>query len=170
MSVDSKRVRGRRKLRYSSFQAVVDDAHRMAAVPHRQLGNWSLAQILKHLGTAIHGSIDGPGFRVRWYYRWFGPIVVKPFLVKGPFPAGFRLPRSGADRLVAKDTTTYEEGISELLAGIERLGWEQKRIPHPVAGKLSVEEWNQLHLRHAELHMSFIVPEEDVVLSRNTKS
>jgi hypothetical protein len=32
---------------------------------------------------------------------------------------------------------------------------------HPVLGKLTHEEWTQLHLRHAELHLSFAVPVSD---------
>lgn len=159
-AIDTKRVGGRRKVRYGSFAEILDDAHRLAAGPHRSLGNWSLGQVLKHLGNAMQSSVDGQGFPVKWYYRWFGPIIVKPMLVKGPFPAGFRLPRRAAEKLVAQDTTTFDEGLAALLAGIERLGRETNRVPHPVAGKLTVNEWNQLHLRHAEMHMSFILSED----------
>jgi Protein of unknown function (DUF1569) len=158
--VDTKRVRGRRKLRYSSFADIVVDANRLAAGPHRALGNWSLPQVLKHLGNAMQSSIDGQGFPVKWYLRWLGPVVIKPWLIKGPFPAGFQLPRSGAAKLVAQDTTTLDEGMAALLAGIERLAREASRVSHPVVGKLTVLEWDQFHLRHAEMHMSFILPEE----------
>jgi len=158
--INTKRVGGRRKLRYNNFAEIVDDAHRLAAGPHRALGNWSLAQVLKHLGIAMHSSIDGKGFPVKWYLRWIGPIVIKPWLIKGPFPAGFRLPRGGAVKLVAANTTTFDEGMTALLAGIERLGRESSRVSHPVVGKLTVLEWDQFHLRHAEMHMSFILPED----------
>jgi len=33
-------------------------------------------------------------------------------------------------------------------------------VSHPLFGKLSREEWNRFHLRHAELHMSFLVQAE----------
>ncbi|MBX9787841.1 MAG: DUF1569 domain-containing protein [Pirellulales bacterium] len=35
---------------------------------------------------------------------------------------------------------------------------ETRRVPHPVIGRLSVDQWNRFHLRHAELHLSFFVP------------
>jgi hypothetical protein len=31
-------------------------------------------------------------------------------------------------------------------------------VPTPVFGPLTVDEWNQFHLRHGEPHMSFVVP------------
>jgi len=159
-AIDTKRVGGRRKVRYRSYQEILDDAHRLAAGPHRSLGNWSLGQVLKHLGNAMQGSVDGQGFPVKWYLRWLGPIVIKPRLIKGPFPAGFRLPLRAAEKLVARDTTTFDEGMAALLAGIERLQRETSRASHPVAGRLTIDEWDQFHLRHAEMHMSFVVPEE----------
>jgi hypothetical protein len=49
--------------------------------------------------------------------------------------------------------------LNELRAAIDRLNREPKRAPSPVFGKMTREEWDQLHLRHAELHLSFFVPE-----------
>ncbi len=42
---------------------------------------------------------------------------------------------------------------------IDRLNREPQRYPSPVFGKMTKEEWDQLHLRHAEMHLSFYVPE-----------
>ncbi len=36
---------------------------------------------------------------------------------------------------------------------------------HPVFGAMNVEQWNQFHLRHAEMHLSFIVPEGAAIAS-----
>jgi hypothetical protein len=33
---------------------------------------------------------------------------------------------------------------------------EPRRKPSPLFGELTIDEWNQLHCRHAELHLSFI--------------
>ncbi len=159
--VDTGKVRGRRKVRYTSFQDVVADAHRLNSNSHRQLGNWSLPMILQHLANGINGSIEGGGFRVKWYYKLIGPIIIKRMLIKGPFPAGFRLPRSAAARLVAQPTVTFEDGMSEFEKSIGRLHRETNRGVHPVAGRLSIPEWDQFHLRHAEMHMSFLIFDED---------
>ncbi len=45
-----------------------------------------------------------------------------------------------------------------LRQAIHRLQTEEKRAPNPVLGKLTREEWDRLHCRHAELHLSFLVP------------
>jgi hypothetical protein len=158
MSVDTRDVEGRRKVRYEALDEVIVDAERLAELPHRALGNWSLGQILKHLGAAMHSCVDGPGFPVKWYLRWFGRFF-KGRVTNGPFPTGFRLPRSAAARLVAQDTTTVEEGLSAFKEGMARLASDPRRVPHPVVGKLTVDEWYLFHLRHAEMHMSFLVEE-----------
>lgn len=158
--INTREVSGRRKVHYDTFQDLVEDAQRLAAGPTCNLGNWSLGQALKHLGLAMKGSIHGPTFKVPWYVRLLGIVYWRRRMVNGPWPAGLILPRSAAKRLVPDESTSNEEGLAALREGIEALGRHTERIAHPLAGKLTVDQWNRLHLRHAELHMSFFVPEE----------
>ncbi len=44
------------------------------------------------------------------------------------------------------------------LCAVARIQLDTERSRHPVFGELSLDEWDSLHLRHAELHMSFLVP------------
>jgi hypothetical protein len=37
---------------------------------------------------------------------------------------------------------------------------EAHREPHGFFGKLTHQQWDQLHMRHAELHLSFLVTDE----------
>lgn len=157
--VDTSKIRGRRKLRFSSFEDVVEEAQRLQATPHRQLGNWNLSMAVQHLANAINASIDGGTFRVKWYLKLIGPIFIKPVLIKGPFPAGFRLPRSAAARLVSKPDVNFDAALQSFQQAVERFRRERPNNPHPVAGKLNTQQWEQFHLRHAELHMSFLLPE-----------
>jgi len=53
MSAGKQSVRKRRKLRFATFDDVVADAERANAERYEPLGNWSLGQAVKHLGTAI---------------------------------------------------------------------------------------------------------------------
>ena len=53
------------------------------------------------------------------------------------------------------DTQT---GLSELRVAIERVTTETLRAEHAILGELSQEEFDQFHLRHAEMHMSFALP------------
>lgn len=160
MAVDTKKVSGRRRLRFNSIDEVWAEAETLAAAPQVMcLGNWSVGQTLKHLGVAMEGSINGTGFKVPLWLRIIGRIYVKRLLLDGPFPTGFQVPQSAAKRLVAPDTTTPAEGLAALRHGIHRLRSETARTSHPVAGPLSIEEWDRFHLRHAEMHLSFLVPD-----------
>ncbi len=158
MAVDTKKVRGRRRLRFHSFDEMMAEAEALAEAGEvTSLGNWSVGQTLKHLGVAMEGSINGTGFKVPLWLTIVGRIYVKRLLLNGPFPAGFKLPASAGKRLIP-DQTTPAEGMAALRHGVQRLRSETARSRHPVAGPLSIEEWDRFHLRHAEMHLSFLVP------------
>lgn len=159
MAVDTKAVRGRRQLRFNSIDDIWAEAETLANAPQVNcLGNWSVGQTLKHLGVSMEGSINGPGFKAPLMLRIVGRLYVKRLLLNGPFPTGFQLPGAAAKRLVPPDDTTPAEGLTALRQGIHRLRSETARTSHPVAGPLSIAEWDRFHMRHAEMHFSFLVP------------
>ncbi len=68
-------------------------------------------------------------------------------------------PLSGeAARILIPESTETAEGIRELREAVNRLKEEPKRVPRHVLGRFSREQWDRYHQRHAELHLSFIVP------------
>jgi hypothetical protein len=158
MTVDVKTVTDRRRVRYDSMQDVVTDAERLATGPVRSLGNRTFEQILRHLAIAINYSIDAPksAFSVPWYFRLMARWYRKRIFAGGLRP-GFQVPGDADQKLWPEggDRTVALDGLRQ---AVRRLGVETKRGSHPVFGKLNVDEWNQFHLRHAELHMSFVTP------------
>lgn len=158
MAVKSAEVQGRRKLRFRSFDEILADAQRAHAEGYVPLGNWSLGNALKHLGTAMHGSIDGVPFQVPTRVRILGRLIYRPVILYWRFPAGAKLPKSAERALVPAKEIAFEEGLQSLQNGIEHLGRDDRRVPHPVIGKLSVSQWNRFHRQHASLHLSFFVP------------
>jgi hypothetical protein len=155
--VDSKTVRGRRSLQFRSLEEVVADAEMLVASPQvKTLGNWSLGQLLAHLGGAINVSIDGISVKVSWYRRLMGMFLKGRVINKG-MPAGIQLPKEREPIAFPKGVTA-EEGLERLRKAVARSQRERMTARHPVFGKLTHEEWNQLHLRHAELHLSFAIP------------
>ena len=82
---------------------------------------------------------------------------MRRMLLEGPFRPGFKLPKEAEQVMVSKDLTV-EMGMESLRAAIQRQQTVQDRVPHLALGKLSSDEWNQAHLRHGELHMSFVLP------------
>lgn len=158
MTVDTKRVKNRRVLRFQSLEDIYRDAEKLAAGPHRQLGNWSLGRVCKHLAMTMDLSIDGGAKPAPWFVRIVARPARKYFLTKG-FSPGFQLRPVWAKHLLPPDEVSTEEGLAALRAGIDRLESTEHREPHIAVGKLTRAEWDQLHLRHGELHLSFITPE-----------
>lgn len=154
MTVNTAKV-PRRELHFESLDAVVREAERLAAaeriVTH---GNWTLGQILHHLAQLMHMSIDGARFRAPWYVRLVGPLL-KRRILRG-MPAGFDLPPAAVRQLAADGDVEVPEAVDSLSAAVARLCEDPHRAPHPVLGRMSLEEWNELHLRHAELHLGFV--------------
>lgn len=151
------KVKGRRKLRYNSLDEILADAERMVAVHAPTVGNWSKGQIFRHLAELMHASIDGFPFQPPWFAKVIGRLT-KPYWLRFPMPAGIQLPRKRAAKFIP-DPQGDEEGLAFLRETIARMRREPKRVPSPLIGKLSTAQWEQFHCRHAELHMSFIVPE-----------
>jgi hypothetical protein len=154
--VDTGKLTSRRQLHFASYNDVWNDAERLAHCDVRLLGNWSLGQIFKHLAESMHHAIDGAPFGVPWHFRVFGRVFKRRILTK-PMPAGIKLPADAARHLLPGDTNT-EEGLKLLRQAIDRLERDGKRAPSPFLGSMTREEYNQLHQRHAELHLSFVEP------------
>ena len=147
----------RRQLRFDDYDHVLGEVRSLAACPTRQLGNWSLGQVCQHLGTAMHKCTEAePPFPVPLRMRILGRLVRRRVL-QGGLPRGFKLPpEAGA---LVPPPVSVEHGLATLQRGIATLAQTTQRTSHPVLGALSVDQWTQFHLRHAELHLSFIVPE-----------
>jgi hypothetical protein len=157
MPVNTAKVEGRRTLNYTSLRDVVTDAERLSSSNVKVLGNWSPGQIYRHLATAYNGSIDGFHGTFPWYIRAMAGLFKKK-LIAGAMPAGFNPPANFA-KGVMPEPTSAEDGLAALRAAVVRLEIEPPRAAHPVFGVISEKEWNQIHLNHAKLHMSFLVPE-----------
>ena len=153
MTINTKRVQGRRTVSYKSIDDLLQDAEQLASSEVLQLGNWSLGQNLVHLAMTLNGSIDGFDFLLPAPVRWLMTLLMKKKYLQ-EIPAGFKTAAK-----YTPEPTSPEAGLEALRAAAARLEKEPKRALHPAFGKLTLEEWNQFHLRHAEMHLSFIVPD-----------
>ncbi|MSQ93429.1 MAG: DUF1569 domain-containing protein [Gemmataceae bacterium] len=157
MPVDTAKVEGRRQLKFSTLDDILAELERLNQSKLRTLGNWSPGQILRHLSVPMDWCLDGAKVQAPWYVRLFGWFMKNRFL-RNPMPAGFALPEATAKYLVPEETS-WEEGLRILRTSIQRLKTESQRHRSPFLGELTREQWDQLHCRHAELHLSFLIPE-----------
>lgn len=147
----------RRSLQFTTLDEVRDDIEAIAAGSYATVGNWSFAQILDHLGSAMNASIDGFSFRASWVVRWLVAPFIKNSILTKQMKPGFKLPRKFSSYLPAAECT-MDESLPKVLNAIQRFEDETPTAEHPFFGKMASEEWMNLHLRHAELHLSFVVP------------
>ena len=150
---------GRRQLSFRTLEDVLAEGERLSQGRVQTVGNWSLGQILDHLATWMEFSIDGVPAHIAWPLR----LVLRPFrkqILRRPMPAGFRWPADADPRLVPQGPVSDAEGLEHLRRAVARLRAGSDRAPSPLLGKLTPEEWEQLHLRHAEHHLSFVLPSE----------
>jgi hypothetical protein len=149
----------RRVVHYSSLDEFQAEAEHLAKGKFRTIGNWSFSEILDHLAKTMTASVDGFGFKAPWWARvLIAPLMKNSFLTKTMKP-GFKLPKA-AWALMPANALSPAGAMENLRTALARVTNEPANAEHPFLGKLASQEWTSLHLRHAELHMSFVVPEE----------
>lgn len=154
--IETRQVAGRRAVRYRDLAEFRDEAEQLAATEVRTLGNWSYAQILEHLAKTANSAFDGFGFQAPWFARkLISPLVKNWILTKGMSP-GFKLPKNG--KSLIPEPLEMGAALANLRAALGRFDRETPSQPHPFFGALASQEWIALTLRHAEMHMSFVVP------------
>jgi len=165
-TMDTRRVAGRRPVRLRTIDdlvAVVDQVTAAtAAGKAKTLGNWSPAQILWHIGRLIELSFDGFPFRYRrgpeWITRLFR-ILAWRWLIRLAFRPGFRNPPEAAT-LEPESSVPFDVAAAYLKQQVARIrGGERMTKECSVEGPYSHEQWVYIHLRHAELHLSFLAIE-----------
>lgn len=157
MSVDTAKVEGRRTLHFNSLDDIAAEIERLNQGKVRALGNWSPGQILKHLTVPMFWCLDGAPLKAPWHFRAMSWFFKKRFL-RMPMQAGFKLPANFAERLVPGETS-WEDGLQVIRTALARMKAEPQRHPSPFLGEMTREQWEQLHCRHCELHLSFLISE-----------
>lgn len=154
-----------RTVRLNSLEDLLAEAERLAAAERagtlRRLGNWTTGQLFGHVAYWIDVSFDGSEHRAPWFIRLIGPMLKKGMINKTPKP-GFRLP-GVAGGTYGTTAYTLDEGLARLRRAVARLQAGTPTLPNEVFGKMTRDEWLALHLRHAEVHLGFLVVEGDTM-------
>jgi hypothetical protein len=149
----------RRQLRFETIDAALAEAGRLAILERerrlKRCGNWTLGQALGHLATWASFPFDGYPDAVR------APLPIRIILrlmrnkiLNGGMMTGVRIGKLPGGT-VGLDVLSTNDGLARYRAAMERLRASAPTIKNPVFGPLTHEQWIQLNLRHAELHLSF---------------
>ncbi|MBX9736745.1 MAG: DUF1569 domain-containing protein [Phycisphaerales bacterium] len=162
-AVDTRKVKGRRVLKFATIDEMIRDAEQLGAAEAagtlKRLGNWTLGQTINHMATWAYYAHDGvpaaghPPWFVRLPARWF----FKRYFLSRTMMPGLR-PLRSPEGTLAVEVMQTPEALAKLKAGTARLVATAPTKPNPLLGPLTHQEWIALHLRHAELHLSFFVP------------
>jgi hypothetical protein len=153
MVIDTRKIAGRQKLHFDNLDEMLAYAERLVSEGATPLGNWSLGQILQHLALIQIASIDGYPKVFPWWIR----LLLRLFFKKWFLSRGF--PPSGPNvKTLAPEPMEPIVALANLRAATGRVKTETKRSQNPGFGKMTLDEWNMLYLRHAELHLSFCIP------------
>lgn len=149
----------RRTISYSSLDEVVADAERLTAANASTTGNWSKGQIFEHLARLIDCSVSGFKMKAPWIVRKIARMLYLKKIFRDGMQSGFKL-KGKAKELMMVDFADDQESLGHLRKAVVKYNLDANREMHPFFGKLSKDDWDILHRRHAELHMSFIAESE----------
>ncbi|MBI1824940.1 MAG: DUF1569 domain-containing protein [Planctomycetes bacterium] len=144
----------RRQVAFFDFPQLLDEIDR-CRLGHVSLGSWTLAQICRHLADTITGSMDGFNLKKHRMKRWFfGRKILKLTLTQG-MPKGYTVDLA----LNPPSSLEFNSERKRLQDAIDRYQVYRGRLrPHPIFGRLSRAQWDELHLFHAAHHLGFVVP------------
>jgi hypothetical protein len=149
----------RRSVSYTTLDAVVADADRLVAARATTTGNWSLAQILEHLATALDYQVDGfpPELQFGRVMKWLCRTFFKRRILEQGMVPGFKLKGPAATALIREQSDVeLADALEHLKSAVGRLKAAARVADHGAFGPLTRAEAELLHRRHAELHMSFV--------------
>jgi hypothetical protein len=158
--IDTRKIPTRRRLRYSSMDELMADAMRIAEAERagtlRRLGNWTPGQAFGHVAGWMDYGFDGYPVKIPWFIR----LIVRRMknrILRDGMPPGRKLP--GAPRgTYAAEPMALDEGLDRLSRAVDRLRARPPEKPNPMFGPLTHQQWIDLNLRHAELHLGFFLP------------
>lgn len=146
----------RRTLRFHTYDDVRAEIDRLLASGYTRSGKWSLGQMADHLAKVMEMSLDGypmmMPFFVRWVIRW---IAWKKVMGHVQMSRSVQAPKW----LMPPDAVEDQAGVARLTAALARLNANTGPMhPSPVFGKMSNDEWREVHLWHSEHHLSYLHP------------
>jgi hypothetical protein len=146
----------RRSLRFHSFDEVLSDADALLGSGYDRGGNWGLAQTCHHLAAGLEMTLDGfpraMAWPVRVLARWlFLPTILRHGVLRVRLPSpAYLLPPDAPDERGAVEHLRAAAARFEGHSGDMQLS--------PAFGRLSPQQWRELHLWHCEHHLSFLRP------------
>ena len=148
----------RRTLNFNSLDDAVADVVQLAQGEVRTTGNHTFGQIIEHLSRThdmATGKIVGP--KPPLMMRLMMPIA-KKFILGKPARTGFKLPAAAEDFFWPQGEVDVQQAIAHLKESVENYKTNGPLEVHPIFGKATREQIDQLNITHCAMHLSFVHP------------
>lgn len=162
MAVDTAKLTNRRALRFASTADLRRDLDAIEAAARagtlRTIGNWTAGKNLSHVAAFIDFGYDGYPAAISnppWFVKAYLKLMRSSLLKKG-FQAGVKIPGIPGGTVGGEDMPA-EAGLAVLRRALDRLDAAPPRYPSPAFGPMSHDDCKAAALRHAELHLSFLL-------------
>ena len=146
----------RRSLNYPTFAEMIQDLETLREVGYERTGNWTLSDACNHLALVVEQCMDGFPKNYPWIMRKMARwLFLKKMLRRQKSTRRFEAPAFLQPPSEQDDAVAVER----LTKAIERFQAHSEDLqPSPIFGKLTKEQWQEIHLWHAEHHLSFLHP------------
>jgi hypothetical protein len=158
--INTSKVPDRRILHFDSIDQVLVEVDQLVEVERagklKHVGNWTLGQVLGHLACWTEYGYTGSPLKVPFYIRWMLRMRKNSFLYK-PMQPGVKIPGVQGGTL-GTEPMSLDESLPRFRKVMERLKNETPTAPNVIFGRMTHDESIAINLRHAELHLGFLVP------------
>lgn len=148
----------RRELSFNSLDDAVAEVERLAQGQVRTTGKHTFGQIVEHLARTHDmstGKIVGP--RPPFIMRLLMPIM-KRMILNGPAKPGFKLPAAAEAFFWPEGDVDVQQALTHLKESVENYKTNGPLEVHPVFGKATREQIDNLNITHCAMHLSFVHP------------
>jgi hypothetical protein len=124
-------------------------------------GNWTLAQVCRHLALVLQGTVEGWRWRMPWIFRrTVGALVFRRVLASGKMGEGIKL--NEQLKLIPESNLDDRVEAEFLHSALRVFMASPGPFPeHPFFGPLTRSQWDRLHAIHCAHHLSFLWPEPE---------
>lgn len=148
----------RRTLQYTSLDNVIPDVERLM-LGHLTVGNWSLAEICRHLAGTIRLAVDTPATTRHDPALQFPQEKIDQVFESGKLPEG--LPRPAAASSTLPEPINVQDAANLLRDAIAYYAASPGPASgHRFLGPLSKDQWDRLQRIHCAHHLSFAIPSQ----------
>jgi Protein of unknown function (DUF1569) len=145
---------GRRTISYNTLDEVMPDVEQLLE-GHTTVGNWSLAQICRHVATVMRRVVDLPASAPHDPSLVVGEEQKRQVFESGMIPEGLPGP---PEVMPATTLSEREEAEGLRQAIVHYKASSGPVIAHRLFGPLNKAEWDRLQLIHVAHHLSFAIP------------